>query len=108
MTTLYQAAQQHMAEAYDEGDWVWNGPVHNGPFKTLQELADEVDVCCRSVLTGDDNPDWTPWEGDTDALDSCLDDPEFLRRYKAEVNEDPAVHREIDQQLILTLLKHTA
>jgi len=107
MQTLYGAAQQHMAEAYDEGDWVWNGPIHNGPFNSLQALADEVDMCCRSVLT-DDFPRVPQWEGDADSLASCLDDPEFLQRYRDEVNEDPAAGREIEQRLILALIKQSA
>ena len=107
MKTLYTEASRWMADQYDEMGWIWSGPVADAvgyqQYKTLAEICDHCDVCCHSVLTGDDGG--SEYEGDVSKLISTHDDPEFLKELKACV-EDANILKEIDQRLVIAHLKH--
>ena len=107
MQTLYEEASNWMADKYDEPGWIWYGPVEDAVgyqrYKTLAEICDHCDVCCRSVLTGDDAG--SEYEGDVSQLISTHDDPEFLTELKQSI-EDPNILKEIDQRLVIAHLKH--
>ena len=107
MKTLYTEASHWMADRYDEPGWIWSGPVADAVgyqrYKTLAEICDHCDVCCRSVLYDNDLEDKYEYAGLE--LISTHDDPEFLTELKNCV-EDEHILKEIDQQLVIAHLRH--
>ena len=108
MQTLYTEASNWMANEYDEPGWIWSGPVADAvgyqQYKTLAEICDHCDVCCHSVLTGDDAETGAEYEGDVSQLISTFDDAEFLAELRHSV-EDEHILKEIDQQITIAYLK---